>query len=276
MNEAHVKLEIKEDFGWVDGLDIREIDGRYMLANADSELPFNVSHVMEEQEFVQKYLLGFALGNSLGINYFPSKQWYAFTYNGTRAVLVVKRNEETRKAEPVLLVPPLTTTQLTDEDRQLLRRASDVIHSNAHDNLKMDNMSANLEVSDILRDEEIGLKAKRMTYRDLINPEYFAKFNIIPSLEENIYYIRDVIRKAKGVPTEVEDLNRAREIFYREHKGEPVTKEEYQFLSDLSMGEYEIEEKVATAPTAVKDSKGNKVADGGVSPTADPENPFEC
>lgn len=275
MNEAHIKLEIKEDFGWVDGLDIREIDGRYMLANAESELPFNVSHVMEEQEFVQKYLLGFALGNSIGINYFPSAQWYSFTYNGTRAVLVVKRDPDTRKVEPVLLIPPLTNTQLTDEDRQLLRRASDVIHSNAHDNLKMDNMSANLEVSDILRDEEIGLKAKRMTYRDLINPEYFAKFNIIPQQEEKIYYIRDILRK--GRETKAEDLNRAREIFYREANNETVTREEYQFISDLTLGEYEVEDKVNTAPTTASAAKDGKSGiAGGISPTADPENPFEC
>lgn len=275
MNEAHVKLEIKEDFGWVDSLDIRELDGRYMLANADADLPFNVSHVLEEKEFVQKYLLGFALGNSIGINYFPSAQWYSFTYNGTRAVLVVKRDEETGKAIPVLLVPPLITTQLTDEDRQLLRRASDVIHSNAHDNLKMDNMSANLEVADVLKDEDIGLKAKRLTYRDLINPEYFKKFNIIPQEEEKIYYIRDILRK--GRETKVEDLNRAREIFYREHTGGAVSREEYQFLSDLSLGEYEVEEKIGTAPTGVSVSKdGSSSVSGGVSSKADPENPFEC
>lgn len=259
------EMMINEDLGWLGKMAIHEVDGKLMLGEEESDLPFNVSHIIEEAEFVKKWLMPFALGNSLGVSYFPVKEWYEFTFNGTRAVLVVKRDEESGKMKPSLLVPPLISHTLTDEDRELLRKASAVIYVNSKDAQKANNMSANLEVAEILRDPEVGLKAKPLTMTELINPAFFEKYGIVPEVEQKVYYIRDIIRK--GQETNVEDLTKARPILYRDHKGEPVTQEEYRFLSELSLGEFNIEGKVENAPTSVDGS--------GEAPTVS-DNPLEC
>lgn len=258
-------LIINEDLGWLQQMKVHQVDGKLMLGEEESDLPFNVSHIIEEAEFVKKWLMPFALGNSLGVNYFPVKAWYDFTFNGTRAVLVVKRDEETGKMLPSLLVPPLISHSLTDEDRELLRKASAVIYVNSKDVMKANNMNANLEVAEVLRDPEVGLKAKPLTMTELINPAFFEKYGIVPEVEQKVYYIRDIIHKGEEVAEE--DLTKARPILYRDHKGLPVTREEYLFLSQLSKGEFNIEGKVENAPTSVDET-------GAVPKT--PDNPLEC
>lgn len=258
-------LIINEDLGWLQQMKVHRVDGKLMLGEEDSDLPFNVSHIIEESEFVKKWLMPFALGNSLGVNYLPVKEWYEFTFNGTRAVLVVKQDEETGKMLPSLLVPPLISHSLTDDDRELLRKASAVIYVNSKDVMKANNMNANLEVAEILRNPEVGLKAKPLTMTELINPAFYEKYGIVPEVEQKVYYIRDIIRK--GQETKLEDLTKARPILYRDHKGEPVTREEYRFLSELSLGEFNIEGKVENAP--------NTVDEAGEAPKT-PDNPLEC
>lgn len=267
---SHMTAEVRdmmiaEDLGWLDQLKVHEVDGKLMLGEESADLPINVSHIIEEPAFVKKWLLPFALGNSLGKNYFPMKEWFEFTFNGTRAVLVVKRNEETGKVEPSLLVPPLITHSLTDEDRELLRKAAVVIYVNSKDSMKANNLNANMEVAQVLSNPEIGLKAKPLTMTDLINPAFFAKYGIIPEVEQKVYYIRDIIRKGKE--TSVEELTKARPILYRDHKGEPVTQDEYRFLNHLSLGEFLIEGKVDKAPTST---------DGGSEKPTVSDDPLEC
>lgn len=265
MTDEIRQMMIEEDLGWLDKLEVHEVSGRFMLGDAGSELPINVSHIMEEEEFTRKWLVGFALGTSLGRNYFPLKEWFSFTYNGTRAVLVVKHNAETGKPEPTLLVPPLITTALTDNDREILRKASAIIYVNANDTMKKNNMNANMELAVALADKNIGLQAKPLSMADLIPKEYFEKFGIIPEVEQKIYYIRDDLRENEKTPSE--DLEKARSILYRDHKGEAVSRAEYQFVHELSLGQFIIEDKIDKAPASVGQS--NEAPDT-------PEDPLEC
>lgn len=231
------ELMIKEDLGWLDQLQVHEIDGKLMLGEEGSDLPMNISHLMNEEEFVRKWLLAFALGNHLGINYFPSAEWFKLTFNGTRAVLVVRKDKE-GKVTPVLLIQPLITHSLTEEDRDLLRRAAEVIYINNHDEMKKNNVNANLEVAQVLANPEVGLKAKPTTYTDLIPMEYFREKGINPLVEQQIYYIRDVVRK--GVKTAIADIERARVILYAVAEGKKVPAADLLFVHNLSLGEYEI------------------------------------
>lgn len=259
-------MMVQEDLGWLENLSVHEVDGKLMLGSEHSDLPFNVSHILHEQEFVSKWLMGFALGNSFGVPYFPMQKWFEFSFNGTRAVMIVRREEGLNGSlKPTLLVPPLITTTLTEEDRDLLRKAALIINVNAKDTMKKNNLNANMEVALALADKEHGLKAKPLTITDLINPAFYERFGIIPEVEQKIYYIRDVIRK--GVKTEIEDLNKSRSILYRDHKKEPVSRDEYRFLSELSMGEFLIEDKVDQAPASVSGTGSNPVP---------PSNPLEC
>lgn len=273
MSRSTRDMILKEDLGWLDELQVHEIDGKLMLGDSaeNAELPINVSHVMSEQEFVTRWLMPFALGNAIGINYFPHQEWARFTFNGTRSVLIVKKNEETGQLRPVLLVPPLITHNLSEQDFLLLRGAARQIHANSEDVMAKNDMNASLRVAEILADERYGLKATRITITDLISPMFFEKHGVIPEVEQKVYWIRDVIRKGAQLKTEPDELNKARDILYRDHKGEPVSKDEYFLIYELSLKEFIIDEKLETAPDSVK-SDGNGKAEAYQAP----EDPLEC
>lgn len=264
---------LKEDLGWLDELQVHEIDGKLMLGDSEenAELPINVSHVMSEQEFVTRWLMPFALGNSIGINYFPHQEWARFTFNGTRSVLIVKKNEETGQLRPVLLVPPLITHSLTEQDFLLLRGAARQIHANSEDVMAKNDMNASLRVAEILADERYGLKATRTTITDLVSPMFFESKGVIPEVERKIYWIRDIIRKGAQLKTTPEEQEKLRDILYRDHRGEPVSKDEYFLVYELSLKEFIIEDKLETAPDSVR-SNGDGTADAYQAP----EDPLEC
>lgn len=268
MNKELRDKIIEADLGWLKTMTVHEVDGKLMLGGETGELPFNVSYVMKEEEFIRKWLVSFAVGSVGGKIYLNRAEWYKLTYNGTRAVMVVKQNQETGKFTPVLLVPPLISHNLTEEDFMKLRMASVMIYNNHHDTMKTNNINASLEIAQKLTDEQIGLQAKPTTLTDLINPEYYAKHHIVPVVEQTLIWIRDVIRA--GRETNPADIDRARSILYRDHKGEKVTKEEYQFIGELSLGDFDVDAKLQQAQSE------NRL-DGAPAPVQKgSDNPLEC
>lgn len=282
MNQMERDQIIENDLGWAKNIKVTEINGKLMMGNnGKKDLPYNISHVMKEEEFVKKWMLAFAVGSRLGVNYFNQGEWFSFSYGGTRAVLIVGLNPSTGTYEPIFAVPPLTTINLTKEDREKLRLAAGVMHANSEDAAKKNDINANLSVANTLADERIGLEAPPMEMSDLVRADFFAKYNIVPEVERGVYYIRDVVRD--GQPTKVEDLDRARSILHRDHFGKQVTKDEYQFLHELSLGTFIIEGKEGVdyitdggdnLGTAVNKETQQTQSKG--QPQAAPESPFEC
>lgn len=280
MNKTTRDQIIENDLGWARDIKVSEVDGRLMMGNnEDNALPYNVAHVMKEEEFVKKWLIPFAVGNTLGINYFNQAEWFGFSYGGTRAVLIVGLNPASGKYEPVMCVPPLVAVNLTKEDREKLRIAAGVMYANSEDASKKNDINANLSVANTLADPRIGLEAPAVTLTSLIKPEFFEKYFIVPEVERGVFYIRDVIRA--GEPVDPKDLDRTRDILWRDHKGKQVTKDEYAFLVEFSRETFNMEGKVGV----------DYITDGGsglameevkekpVTPSKgreEPESPFEC
>lgn len=280
MNQMERDQIIENDLGWAKNIKVTEIDGKLMMGNnGKKDLPYNISHVMKEEEFVKKWMLAFAVGNRLGVNYFNQGEWFSFSYGGTRAVLIVGLNPSTGAYEPIFAVPPLTTINLTKEDREKLRLATGVMYANSEDAAKKNDINANLSVANTLSDDRIGLEAPAMEMSDLVRADFFAKYNIVPEVERGVYYIRDVVRE--GQPTKIEDLDRARSILHRDHLGKQVTKAEYEFLHELSLGTFIIEGKEGVDYiTDGGDNLGTEVNKEtqqiqSKAPTV-PDSPFEC
>lgn len=285
MNQMERDQIIENDLGWAKNIKVTEIDGKLMMGNnGKKDLPYNISHVMKEEEFVKKWMLAFAVGNRLGVNYFNQGEWFSFSYGGTRAVLIVGLNPSTGAYEPIFAVPPLTTINLTKEDREKLRLATGVMYANSEDAAKKNDINANLSVANTLSDDRIGLEAPAMEMSDLVNPAFFAKYKIIPEVERGVYYIRDVVRA--GQVTDPDELHLAHKILRRDHLGKQVTKDEYKFLHELSLGTFVIEGKEGV--DYITDD-GDAEVDAGVATTGNketpqiqskaptvPDSPFEC
>ena len=251
MNKDTRAAIIDADLGFLNDITVHEIDGKMMMGNAD--MPFNVAVIFKEAEFVEKWLMGFALGNDLGINYFNSIAWHALTNKGTQAALVVDKDNK-----PSLLVQPMISHSLTPHDFELLRLTSQHIQQVQSDVQRANDPNATMGAAQMLKER---IQAKRTSITDLVNPEFYAKYGIIPAVEQKIYYIKDIIRKGEAP---IEDITKSRDMLYRDHRGEHVTDEEYQFLYTLSKGNFIIEGKVGkTAIAAAADKE-------------EPENPLEC
>ena len=283
MNKETRDQIVENDLGWARSIKISELDGKLMMGNeGDNELPYNVAHVMKEEEFTRKWMIPFAIGNSLGINYFNQGEWFSFSYGGTRAVLIVRLNPVTEKYEPLMLIPPLVAVNLTKEDREKLRIAAGVMYANSEDASKKNDINANLSVANTLADKRIGLEAPAVSLTDLVKPEFFEEKFIVPEVERGVYYIRDVINANN--PVDPKDLERVRDILWRDNKGLQVTKDEYTFLANISKNTFNMEGKVGVdyitdggTEAAMSKKLGNKETPAEQSKgRQEPESPFEC
>jgi hypothetical protein len=223
---------LMEDLGWLGEISIHRVNGKLMLG--DGALPFTVGHIMSEKEFVRQWLIQFAVANDVGNgrSYFNLEEWLSFTENGQRSVMIVTDEEKPR---PLMVVQPLLSHNLTQQDHDLMRKASILIHNSSANSMTKNNPNSNLRVAAGVAEVLSHVKPKTLT--DMILPEFYERHSIIPLVEKQIYYIRDSIRE--GQQTEAEDLNRVRVILYRDHKGEGNTAEDHTFIEYMSQGRYE-------------------------------------
>lgn len=250
--DANVRDAImNEDFSFLNDIDVQKVDGKLVLSNG--EIPINVETVMYEKEFVKHWLMGFALGNYHGINYFDKEKWFEVSANGVRSVMVVDENHQ-----PVLLIPPLISHNLKDEEFKALRAASLMIQHSASDTMRKSDPNANHQVA--LDIQKKLVNTKRLTLTDLVNPEFFKKYSIDPEVEQQVYYIKDNINNNKIA---IEDINKLRVILYKNSKKETLTDEEKEHVKVLSRDTFELNE-----PLVEKKEE--------LTPAKIPDNPFEC
>lgn len=227
-NKLMTDAIIKEDFRFLDDVKVHKVDGTLMLG--DQELPYNVSKVMTESEFVSDWIMGFALGNSLGINYFNSKDWLAFTNNGTRAVMIVENENQTK---PIAIIRPLIAHNLTQNEVTILRRLNERLHSLSGDTMNGANPHASLGLAKGVGEMLEGVE--RLTLTNMIPKTLYEKHGINPEVEQRVYYTKDILNEGKRP---IEDINKLRPIFYKIEKGEKITKEEKDFVTEVTLGTF--------------------------------------
>lgn len=221
--QLHHELEPELEF--LKDLRVHTINGRLALGNEN--LPFNVHKIFTEAEFVNEWLVPFALGgNSFGVNYFNFQAWGKGTNGGTLSALVVDEEHK-----PVLLVPPIITTNMNDREYQLLRVASLKINANMNDNMLKNSPHASMDVANKIREH---LQAKSLKMYELIAPEFYARHGVDPLVEQQAFYIRDILNPAGSLS--VKDMVTLREILYKVHRKERLTPTEEEFVKKASHG----------------------------------------
>jgi hypothetical protein len=213
---------IKEDFRFLDEVQIQKVNGKPMMS--DGTMPHNVSHVIYEKEFVEKWLMGFALGNYRGINYFKADEWFSLSANGTRAVMVVDDDHK-----PLLVIAPMITHNLSPREFQLLQQASRYIHSNSVDTIKANDPNANLGIARKIK--ETLAEKKRITLTEMVIPEFYEKHGIIPEVEQQVYYIKDNLLQGAAP---IDDINRLRHVLYANYRKENISQEEFELVERLT------------------------------------------
>jgi hypothetical protein len=233
---------IESAFGWLRDVDTIEVDGKRMMVNKGDNKPYNVADIIKESDFIRDWLMLFALGREHGLNYFPTQEWIDLSGDGLQSVMVVDDNNR-----PLFLIPPLVTTNMGPEHQKMLRDLEQAIKQIAADEQLKHLPDASAHLAHHVENGLASVKPKLIT--DMVPQWYYAKHQIIPEVEKQVNYIRQVVNPRATV----DDLNKARPILYRAFKKEPVTADEKKFITELTDGLFKFEE--STSETAVKQNE---------------------
>lgn len=240
-----------EDMEYLKNMCVHHIDGQQYMG--DQKLPFNVSYIMPESEFINTWLIQFTLGGYYGVNYFNYPKWFEMTNNGKLCVLVIDAEKN-----PLFIINPITSNNLSPKDRHLMSTAARLFADNYYEENRIQRVKKDNTVA-----EQVDrlMEGNRKTITQLIPEWYYERCNIVPEAKQKMFYIRDVLNKGKKIPTE--DLLRGEEILIKELKGQPISQEEIELISRLSNNNYHLSHKEEEAKPETKGEQR-------------PANPLEC
>lgn len=253
---AYKQRIIEESFGWLKDYTVSEVDGKRMMTAKGETVPFNVATVIEEEEFLKNWLMGFALGNYHGHNYFRVQEWLEMSADGLQSVMVVDKENK-----PMLIIPPLVSNNLGPEQYRMFRNIEAAIKQISADSQRQADPMAS---AGLVEHSEASLsKVKPRTITDLISDWYYAKHNIIPVVEQQIYYIRDNINQGQ---VKADDLSKARPILYKAFRNEPVTQAEKDLINSLVKGQFDVDFGTGAAKTEATPSNSTPPAEQDYDP----------
>lgn len=249
---------IEESFGWLKDYTVSEVDGKRMMTLKGETVPFNVATVMEESEFVGKWLIQFTLGRANGRNYFNTQEWLDLSADGLQSVMIVDADNK-----PVLIIPPLVSNNLGPEQYRMFRHIEQAIKQISADAMRQADPMASARLAEMSENSLGSVKPRTVT--DMVSTWYYEKKGIIPEVEQQIWFIRDQIWNEQ---ISAEQLTKARPILYAAYRNEPVTNEDKEFINKLVKEQWDVDFGTGAAKT---ESKANQ------TPAADQEyDPLEC
>ena len=247
-----VKLAAQDELSFLNEIDVTEINGKKYIGH--DGVPFNVSHTFTETEFVADWLLQFAVGNDNGTNYFNIREWCKYTNMGTLSARVVDDNGET-----LLIVPPITSNNLTPRQYDALRFGALVVNNRKDDAMRQ-SLDTNMDVGKMVQTELE--KGKRLTLTDMIHHSFYERHGIIPVVEKQTAYVRDEINQ-QGKTITVDEVKEVRRILYMVRRKEEITDKERNFLINKTRNQFTIPDYVVEKPL-------------NVNQVELPDDPFEC
>lgn len=241
-----------EDLTYLKEMYIHESEGKRFLGNENKA--YNIEWQIKESEFVKDWLIQFALGNDTGINYFNITKWGKHTNRGQGLVEVIADDSTSDKTTSLFIIPPLMAVNMNNQDYQLIRRAIMMINFNMVDEQNTRIKDSNKPIADELASL---LENKRIPIPDNVPGWFYEKHGVVPLVEQQCFFIRDVINADKPYPHE--DYYRLRDILYRKFRKEGISLEEKQFADSMSRNNIEweeVKENSASNSTNVEENDG--------------------
>jgi len=239
---------IEESFGWLKDYTVSEVDGKRMMTAKGETVPFNVSTVMDEDEFKAKWLIQFALGRRNGRNYFNTQEWLDLSADGLQSVMIIDKDNK-----PMLIIPPLVSNNLGPEQYRMFRHIEQAIKQISADSQRSADPMASAQLAELSENSLANVKPRTIT--DMVSDWYYAKNNIIPDVEGQIWFIRDNIHNEQ---IDESLLTRARPILYAAFRNEHVSNEDKEFINKLVKEQWNIDfgTGAAKSETKVNDTPG--------------------
>lgn len=200
------------------------VGGKQVIQTADGE--FIEYAIMEEQFFVENWLMQFAIGTVNDINYFNHTEWSRITDGFTKGVIVI--NEE---KQPVCLIRKFIDMDLNVNQEYHLQNAA---RHGSQAKFVPDSMEADMIIQKFAEDVDM-ITAQNPNYDTLtamIPMEYYRQHGIEPDAAKNVMYIREHYGCSD------ENLDRVRDIMYKNTRGENISNEDKLFIIELTNDEF--------------------------------------
>lgn len=245
------KSELETYFGYLKTVGRAEVNGKGYLT-VDGKI-VNAATNMGETEFVQTWLVQFALGYIKEKPYFDFQTWLSITKEGSASVIV---HEDSDPEKIIFVINPLSDASLTPEESGMLSVVSRYM-SHAQ------GATEDYRISKILREgkEVITEKfsGKSTTLTELVPGWVYDKYKVIPQVMKWMIYCRDTY----GLRNDLEDWPFAEKCFTKVYNKETLDPTEVRFLDLLTNGDFKIPE--GQAPIKKEQE-----------PLSKEINPFEC
>lgn len=239
-------LIIEDAFGFLKELETQEKDGRHYIISEG--VPITIVHLLTQEEFVKDWLVPFAVGNDLGINYFPIGKWLEISTGGSGNVGVVDKDGKLD-----FVIPPVLANKLTVEEYQLLKKLNLAVSNIQQDQIQKNNPMATAGLSNAVTEKLSEIP--RMLYSDMIPERIFKRYGIDPNFEKSIYYVKDILNEGN---IEKEELEAFRKFLYETQSEEPIrkpTEEEKQLVQRITKGEYILQEPTEVKTKVIKEKE---------------------
>lgn len=249
---------LNEDLSYLKEMYIHDSEGKRYLGN--EKKAFNIEWQLKESEFVKNWLLQFALGNDTGVNYFNISEWGKHTNNGQGLVEVLSDDEKDGAPVSLFIIAPLMAANMTAQDYQLIRQAILMINNNMVDEQQTRIVDSNKPIADELA---TLIDSKRTPIPHQVPDWFYKKHGIVPLVEQQCFFIRDIINKDK--PYSHETYYRLRDILYKKFNKETISADEKIFVNEISRNNIDWE-----------DVKENEGGNSTTSSTDDGYDPLSC
>lgn len=210
-----------------------EIDGNIVLQTKDGEFLDYV--LMDEQYFLDNWLVQFALGFVGGKSYFDHESWYKLTNGFIKGVIVVN---ETRTS--ALFIRKFLEAMIPEEGREVLEQVAraagvaKVIMDNHEKTQIINQLAEQIKYISKVADEKAS-----NSLSSLIPDEYYAKHGVHPLTLQQVIYIRDTY-KHQGVAIDPgsELLTKVETILKRWNLEGMASPADKKFITELTNGDF--------------------------------------
>lgn len=206
------------------------INGEQVIRDTNGRL---VEHVVMDYNYFKDYWLSqFAIGRVGERNYFDLKQWGELTENFVKSVLIVDEDKQ-----PLFIIPKLTKMVISSDQQQAITEMAGVAGQARFipDEMEKDRLVKWFahQVGGVLGEETVHLST-------FIPKPVYEQNNIIPTVLQQVIYIRDYYTRTDGKPFGPDDaeLKRVESIMVDNYHGRNITQADRDFINKITNNEF--------------------------------------
>lgn len=239
-----------------------ELGGKQVIQTPDGEFIEYV--LMDEQYFLDNWLVQFAVGVTGNANYFNHEQWSKYTQQFTKGVIVINKDKL-----PTLIIRKFIDMDLSFQQQHLV---DNYVRPAANAKFIPDEQEVDAIVTNVAMAIE-QITAQNPDYDTLtamIPMEYYLAHGVDPLVVKQVIWIRDnYTYQGEAIAPDSEVLARIEEILYKNARGELISFNDKEFVEEVTNGEFIFNTEPNKVGDKVSNQKSSQEDEGEFDPYGD-------